>query len=158
MRTKIFVLGLVCSFVLSCTTSGPKKVYFTDTGTGDIIVPVEYVGGLEMLAKKTKGNLYVTNSLTKFVSETGKIHLEMPTKSISGVYVGDEVKRKFGKTLARWLLIGPFALFFKDKSEVLAVEFTDKEKNLIVHPIFKVKVGTGPMLKRTLQLKAGLIE
>ncbi|NOR53483.1 MAG: hypothetical protein GQ536_05290, partial [Candidatus Aminicenantes bacterium] len=134
MNSKIFVAGLICLFLISCTTTGPKKMYTTDLSTGDVIVPAKYVGGIDTLKKKTKGNLIITNSNTKFVSEMGIELFYFPTSSISGVYVADEVKHHFGKTLARWLLIGPFALFFKDKSEVIAIEFTEKEKNIVVNP------------------------
>jgi len=133
-------------------------MFVTDVSTGEVIVPVEYVGGLEALQKKKKGKLYVTNSYTKFVSKTGITHLEMPTNSIQGVYIGDEVKLHFGKTLEEWLLWGLFPSFVKGKSELIAIEFRDEEKNLIINPIFQIKVGTGRTLKIIIQLKAGLVK
>ena len=154
MKIKILVVYLICFFLFSCATTGPKNIYKVDPSTGDVIVPAKYVGGLSTLNEKTDGNLIITNSSTKFVSETGIKYFDFPTSSISGVYVGDEVKLHFGKTLARWLLIGPFALFVKDKSEVMAIEFTEKEKNIVVNPIFQIKVGTGPMLKMNIQAKS----
>lgn len=161
MKVKISISMLVCLVLIlaACsTTVGPKLMYKTDTSTGDVVVPVTCIGGLEGLKKKAKGTLYITNTYTKFVSKLGKAYLDMPTDSIVGVYVGDEVKRRFGKTLGRMLLIGVFALFFKDKSEVIAIEFRDEEKNLVVHPIFQIKVGTGVALKSTIELKAGIGE
>lgn len=151
MKIKILALGLVCLFLVYCgtVTTGPKKMFVTDVSTGEVIVPVEYVGGLEALQKKKKGKLYVTNSYTKFVSKTGITHLEMPTNSIQGVYIRDEVKLRF------WLLSG-FASFVK--SELIAIEFRDEEKNLIINPIFQIKVGTGRTLKIIIQLKAGLVK
>ena len=151
MKIKILALGLVCLFLVYCSTvtTGPKKMFVTDVSTGEVIVPVEYVGGLEALQKKKKGKLYVTNSYTKFVSKTGITHLEMPTNSIQGVYIGDEVE---------WLLWGLFPFFFKGKSELIEIEFRDEEKNLIINPIFQIKVGTGRTLKIIIQLKAGLVK
>lgn len=152
MKIKILALGLVCLFLVYCDTitTGPKKMFVTDVSTGEVIVPVEYVGGLEALQKKKKGKLYVTNSYTKFVSKTGITHLEMPTNSIQGVYIGDEVKLRF------WLLSGFWASFVK--SELIRIEFRDEEKNLIINPIFQIKVGTGRTLKIIIQLKAGLVK
>lgn len=153
VKIKIFAGCFICLFLISCTISGPKHMYTTDTFTGDVIVPVEYVGGLDNMDKKTKGNLFITNSLIKFVSKTGIPYFNFPTNSISGVYRGDEVKLHFGKTLARWLVMGPFALLIKDKSEILAIEFTKEEKRLIFNPIFKIKVGTGATLKKNILIK-----
>lgn len=154
MKNKFLILGLICLFFISCTTSGPKKIYTTDTSTGDVIVPVEYLGGLDTLDKKTKGNLYITNSTTEFVSETGIVHLNIPTSSIKSVYAGEEVKLHFGKTLARMLVLGVFSLLIKDKEEMFAIEFAEEEKKLVINPIFRIKVGTGAMLKRAIQTKS----
>lgn len=153
MKTKIFIGCFICIFLISCTTSGPKHMYTTDSLTGEVIVPVEYVGGLDALNKKTEGKLFVTNSLTKFVSDKRIDHFNFPTSSITGVYVGDEVKLHFGKALARWMLVGPFTFFIKDKSEVIAIEFTDEKKSLVFNPIFQIKVGTGAMLKKNILFK-----
>lgn len=152
MKIKILALGLVCLFLVYCgtVTTGPKKKFVTDVSTGEVIVPVQYVGGLEALQKKRKGKIYVTDFYTKFVSKTGITHLEMPTNSIQAVYIVDEVK------LQLWGLFPP--LFIKGKSELIAIEFRDEENNLIINPIFKIKVGTGRTLKIIIQLKAGLVK
>jgi hypothetical protein len=149
LKIKILALGLICLFLVYCGTisTGPKKMFVTDISTGEVIVPVKYVGGLEALPKKKKGKLYVTNSYTKFVSKTGITHLEMPTNSIQGVYIVDEVKLQF-----------LFPYFFKGKSELIEIEFRDEEKNLIINPIFQIKIGTGQTLKIIIQLKAGLVK
>ena len=157
MRIKVVVLAFLCSGLIACrTSSGPKQMYTSDLTTGDVNVPVTYIGGLETLKTKTNGTLMITNAYTTFLSETRQKLFEMPTKSVKGVYINKEVERKFGKTLARWLVIGVFSLFFKDKSETMAIEFQDPEKNLIFNPIFQIKVGTGPTLKRTIEIKAGI--
>ena len=128
-------------------------MYTTDSLSGDVIVPVKYVGGLDSLKKRTEGKLFITNSTTRFVSEKEIVHFNFPTSSISGVYAGDEIKRHFGKTLDRWLLKYPLALFIKDISEVIVIEFNEKEKNIVANLIFQIRVGTGPMLKKTIQAK-----
>ena len=153
MKIKILTAGLTCLLLASCTTIGPKNMYTTDFSTGDVVVPVRYVGGVDTLNKKVNGNLFITNSSTKFISGMGTVHFSFPTGSISGIYVGNEVQLHFGKTLARWLFIGPFALFIKDKSEVLAIEFTEKENNSVFNPIFQIKVDTGARLRNLIQVK-----
>lgn len=151
MKIKILAGCLICFFLISCA-SGPKQMYQAEFSTGNLVVPAKYVGGLTTLDKKTDGTLYISNSSTKFTSIKG-VHFNLPTITISGVYVGKEVKLKFGNTLARWLLIGPFALFIKDKSEAMAIEFTDREQNSVVSPIFQIKVGSGAALKQNILAK-----
>jgi len=58
LKIKILALGLVCLFLVYCSTvtTGPKKMFVTDVSTGEVIVPVEYVGGLEALQKKRKAS------------------------------------------------------------------------------------------------------
>jgi len=159
MRNKVVVLAVLCLVLLGCrTTSGPKQMYTTDMTSGNVNVPVEYIGGLETLKQKTKGTLLITNTQTTFTSETQQSLFQMPTNSIKGVYINKEIERKFGKTLARVLVFGVVGLFFKDKSETIAVEFQDSEKNLVFNPIFKVRYGTGTTLKRTIEVKAGLAQ
>jgi len=153
MKTKILVGGLIYLFLMSCTITFPINIYTTDSLSGDVIVPVKYVGGLDSLKKRTEGKLFITNSTTRFVSEKEIVHFNFPTSSISGVYAGDEIKRHFGKTLDRWLLKYPLALFIKDISEVIVIEFNKKEKNIVANLIFQIRVGTGPMLKKTIQAK-----
>jgi len=74
----------------------------------------------------------------------------MPTNWIQGVYIEDEVKLRFR------LLLAFFPSFVK--SELIAIEFRDEENNLIINPIFQIKVGTGRTLKIIIQLKAGLVK
>jgi len=140
--------------------------------TGTIIIPVEYVGGLEDLKKTHKGNLYITEATCVLFDDKGFDQLIVPTRSIRAVYIGDEIKRRldlnpivplglFGMLLGTrqafplpddplfWLA------YHKEKNELLAIEFTDKDKNLMI-PIFRIKVGTGQMLKKLILTKARL--
>jgi hypothetical protein len=156
MNHKIFIWGLIFLFFVSCTTSGPKEIFTTDRSTGDVVVPVEYLGGLETLNKKTKGTLYVTETSTRFISEKGTVHLDKPTSSIGSVYIKDEVKLNLGKTALRYLLLGPFALLIKDKSELFSLEFKEDEESSPIYTIFKIKVGTGNTLKSAVLRKQEL--
>ena len=154
MKTKILVRGLICFFLITCTITVHKRMDAAELSSGDVIVPVYYIGGLDNLKKRKHGDLIITNSAIKFVSKKGIVYFNFPISLISGVYAGDdEIKRHFGRTL-KWV-VGNLSLGGRRDSIVIAMEFTDEEKNIVANPIFLIQKGggDGPTLKKTIETK-----
>jgi hypothetical protein len=125
-----------------------------ELSSGDVIVPVYYIGGLDNLKKRKHGDLIITNSAIRFVSKKGIVYFNFPISLISGVYAGDdEIKRHFGRTL-KWV-VGNLSLGGRRDSIVIAMEFTEEEKNIVANPIFLIQKGggDGPTLKKTIETK-----
>lgn len=153
MNKKILILGLICVFLVSCAPLGPKAKFTTERSSGDMAVPVEYVGGLSAPEEKTEGVLYISETSTRFVSDKGTVHLNMPTSSINSVSVKTEAKLNLERTVIRFLFLSVFALLIKDKSELISLEFKGVEKNPPIFTVFKIKVGTGQTLKEAIIAK-----
>ena len=154
MKTKILVRGLVCLLLIICTITVHKRMDGAELSNGDVIVPVYYLGGLDNLKKKKNGDLIITNSAIRFVSKKGIAHFNFPISLISGVYAGDyEIKRHFGRNLDR-IILGNLSLG-RGLTKVIAIEFTEEEKNIVANPIFLIKKGgeDGPALKKYIEAK-----
>lgn len=147
MRKTALILGLIGLVSVSCTTMGPKAVFTDDRALGDLTVPVEYEGGLPLVSTSTVGVLRITPASTRFVSDRGVTHLNLPTSSIRDVYVKTEAKLNAGNTALRFMFMSVFALLLKDKTEFLSLEFEEPGKSTSTRADFKVKVGSGQALK-----------
>jgi len=147
MRKTALILGIIGVVSISCTTMGPKAVFTDDRALGDLTVPVEYTGGLPSVDPSTAGVLRINAATTRFVSERGTTHLNLPTSSIRDVYVKSEAKLNAWKTALRFMFMSVFALLLKDKTEFLSLEFEEPGKSTGTHADFKIKVGSGQALK-----------
>lgn len=145
MRNTALILAVAVASI-SCAM-GPKAVFTDDRALGDMTVPVEYVGGLPSVDASTAGVLRITASTTRFVSERGTTHLNLPTSSIRDVAVRTEAKLNAGRTVLRFMFINVFALLIRDKTEFLSLEFEEPGKSTGTRADFKIKVGSGQALK-----------
>jgi len=145
MKKTVLILAVAAASI-SCTM-GPKVMFTDDKALGDLTVPVEYAGGLPSVEASTAGVLRINASTTRFVSERGTTHLNLPTSSIRDVAVRTEAELKVGRALYRLFFMSFFAFFVKDKTEFLSLEISEPGMPSPTLAEFKIKVGSGQALK-----------
>jgi hypothetical protein len=145
MKKIVLIAGVLVLSSISCSL-GPKVMFTDDRALEEMTIPVEYVSGLPSVRSSTTGVLKITPATTRFVSDSGVTHLNLPTSMIRDVEVRSVAEMK----LWRFLFMSVFAFFVKDKTEYLDLSCNDPQNESLIGMEFKIKVGTGPALRNAI--------
>ncbi len=99
-----------------------------------IYAPMDYLGGHTDHKKRAIGYILIKSNGLRYIASEGslyKMDVDVPLERLKSL----EIRTSKEITMARWFMIGAWAILFKEKKEYLVVSYEDEAK-LLQHMIF----------------------